>query len=135
MATGVAAKLPEERRRRNIPERGEWLDLEPLKAPVLPVAKRHWSRSAKFMWRAWRQDPVTGQYGPTEIATVTELAERYDSLKPEEQRIRMDGLGLSLKGKQDRRWRLVANAQGQPTAKPPAKVRKLRVVAEDTKGA
>jgi hypothetical protein len=48
---------------------------------------------------------VTSQYGPADLAAVRELARRYDTLAPAEQRLRMDGLGLTPKGKRDLRWR------------------------------
>jgi hypothetical protein len=104
---GPAPKPAGQRRRRNQPLRGEWVDLEPLGKPVLPAADRAWPDFVKALWNAWRQDPVTSQYGPADLAAVRELARQYVELAPNEQRLRMDGLGLTPKGKRDLRWRPV----------------------------
>src|SRR4051812_49436060 len=94
---GPAPKPREQRRNRSKPQRGEWVDLEPLEKPVLPAADRSWSLAVKALWLAWRSDPVTSQYGPADLAAVRELARQYEDLKPNEQRLRMDGLGLTPK--------------------------------------
>lgn len=125
---GPAPKDPGHRRRYNQPARSEWVDLEPLERPVLPPAKRQWPSHVKALWEAWRSDSVTSQYGPADLAAVFELARAYDDLKPNEQRLRMDGLGLTPKGKRDLRWRTpaeVATVQRQG-----AKVTRLRVVSD-----
>lgn len=127
---GPAPKPAGQRRRYNQPARSEWVDLEPLAKPVLPIADRRWSASAKTMWSAWRQDPVTTQYGPADIAAIKELARQYEALPPNEQRLRMDGLGLTPKGKRDLRWRTPAEV-ATLAAQPLAQVRRLRVVAPD----
>lgn len=125
---GPAPKDPGHRRRYNQPARSEWVDLEPLDKPILPPAMREWESHVKALWEAWRSDPVTSQYGPADLAAVFELARMYDKLQPNEQRLRMDGLGLTPKGKRDLRWRTPAEVA---TAKGRAEVRKLRVVAQD----
>lgn len=124
---GPAPKAPGERRRYNQPARSEWIDLEPLEKPVLPPAMRQWAAHVQLLWKAWRNDPVTSQYGPADLAAVFELARRYDDLQPNEQRLRMDGLGLTPKGKRDLRWRTPAEVAtiGKQES---AGVRKLRVV-------
>ena len=123
---GMAPKPKEQRRNRSVPQRGEWVDLEPLAVPVLGVADKEWSAVARVMWAAWRDDPVTGQYGPADLAAVAELARRFEDLAPNEQRLRMDGLGLTPKGKRDLRFRLVGQSvQAKPRL---AEVRKLRAV-------
>jgi hypothetical protein len=127
-----APKDPGQRRRYNQPARGEWVDLEPLEKPVLPAAEEEWSDAAKRLWAAWRQDPVTSQYGEADQAAVYELARLYDDLAPNEQRLRMDGLGLTPKGKRDLRWRTPAEVEA--AAKQGAKVQRLRVVADAVAG-
>jgi hypothetical protein len=103
------------------------VDLEPLGKPVLPVADRAWPDFVKVLWNAWRQDPVTSQYGPADLAAVRELARQYVELAPNEQRLRMDGLGLTPKGKRDLRWRIseVEVVSSRPQL---AEVRRLRAV-------
>lgn len=101
---GAAPKPADQRRNRHAPQRGEWVDLEPLKKPVLPPYDEAWSVK-RWMWDGWRRDPVTSQYAPADLMAVRELAEMFYELKPNEQRLRMDGLGLTPKGKRDLRWR------------------------------
>lgn len=108
---GPAPKDPGHRRRYNQPARSEWVDLEPLEKPILPAADRGWSDRVKRLWNAWREDAVTSQYGAADLAAVYELAEQFELLKPNEQRLRMDGLGLTPKGKRDLRWRTPAEVQ------------------------
>lgn len=99
----------ETRRRRNAPARGEWVDLPPLEKRVLPKLPA-----------AWARDPVTAQYGPAELAAVIELAYVMEDYirgigRPNEVRLRMDGLGLSPKGKRDLRWRVDGAVPERPT--------------------
>lgn len=107
----------ENRRRRNEPARGEWVDLDPLETPVLPnLPKRakgtgSWSARTRAAWKAWREDPVTSQYGPAEIQNAIDLAFLYEDWvrgvgEPNEVRQWLDRLGLNAKGKRDLRWRL-----------------------------
>ena len=103
------------RRRRNIPARGEWIDLPPLERPVLPELPERgdgeaWSAMTQATWEAWRRDPVTAQYSPADIAYALDAIRLYDRMTPRsanEVRLRMDGLGLTPKGKRDLRWRVV----------------------------
>ena len=124
---GPAPKPKEQRRNRSAPQRGEWVDLEPLGKPVLAAADAEWPPHVRALWVAWRDDPVTGQYSSADLAAIYLLASQFDDLKPNEQRLRMDGLGLTPKGKRDLRFRLVDH---QPQAARPklAEVRRLRAV-------
>lgn len=131
MGARHAPKDPAERRRRNKPERGEWVDLTPLEAPVLPEADPEWSPRVIRLWEAWRADPVSTQWGEADLAAVRELAEEWDCLKHTEQRLRMDGFGLTPKGKRDLRWRTVNEVATIAAQAAPPKVRRLRVVADD----
>lgn len=117
---GPAPKPPGQRRNRSAPQRGEWVDLPPLKRAVLPPLRRRgkheqpWQPRTRAMWEAWRRSAVTAMYGPDEIATAQHLAEVYDAYvldgtgrMASEIRLLMDGLGLTPKGKRDLRWRVV----------------------------
>lgn len=133
----------EVRRRRNEPARGEWSDLAPLEKRVLPkhlptappliirhkdgpseLLEGHWSERTLAAWEAWARDPATGQYGPAEVAAAVELAYvmedfvRAGTRGANEVRLRMDGLGLTPKGKRDLRWRA--------STEPPEDVRPTR---------
>jgi len=88
--------------------------LQALERPVLPPARRDWSDRVLRLWEAWRQDPVTGQYGPADIAAAVELADQFEELQPSEQRLRMDGLALTPKGKRDLRWRTGGDVDQEP---------------------
>lgn len=127
----------EARRRRNEPTRGDWVDLEPLSARVLPelpdapnlvirqkgkepiILEQDWSPRTLAAWEAWARDPVTGVYGPTELAAIIELAYVMEDYvrgleRPNEVRLRMDGLGLTPKGKRDLRYRNPAPEPPEP---------------------
>lgn len=143
---GPAPKAAEQRRRRNLPERGEWTDLPDVEKPILPdLPKRKpseddpvgkWHARTRAAWSAWRKDPATTQYGPAEVASAIELAWVFDAAvrgreKMSEVRLREDRLGLSSKGKRDLRWRAPTEtvAQEEPAEqKPLAPVRRLRAV-------
>jgi hypothetical protein len=111
---GPAPKAFEQRRNHHEPLRGEWIDLAPLQKSQLPsLPKDEWSERTKRAWKAWSQDPATGQYGPAELQSAVDLAYVYEewvrkggSSIAGEIRQRLDGLGLSPKGKQERRWRV-----------------------------
>lgn len=115
---GIGPAPAETRRRRNEPARGEWVDLAPLGAPVLPELPEL-SEDAREMWEAWRSDPVTAQWSIADVAYAKATIRMLDAgkTKPSEIRLRMDGLGLTPKGKRDLRWRV-------PTDPAPAKARK-----------
>jgi hypothetical protein len=137
---GFAPKAKDQRRNRVEPSRGEWVDLLPLEAPVLPEVKDLCPR-AQALYDAWRADPVTGTFGPSEVAATVELARLQDEFEsggdpdlkfqrvtPSELRLRMDGLGLTLKGKRDLRVRLVSASSEPEAARVGAEVRRLRAV-------
>lgn len=150
---GPAPKGEGQRRRRNVPERGEWVTLGPLSEPVLPVLESlhagwSWHPRTVAAWAAWREDPATSQFGPAERAAAVELAWLMDEfaagnvqdsegeerlaarerITASELRLRMDGLGLTLKGKRDLRLRVADEAVAAPTRPKLAEVRRLRAV-------
>lgn len=141
---GPAPKDPAQRRRRNEPARGEWIDLPELEKPVLPTLPRRgarggWSARTRTAWAQWRRDPATAMFGPSEIAAAIDLAylhhdwSRGESKLAAEIRIRMDGLGLTPKGKRDLRWRvpppaLVLKLDEARQERTPASKRRLRAV-------
>lgn len=104
----------EVRRRRNEPARGDWVDLEPLEAPVLPELPKlprgeKWRAQTRVTWEAWRQDPVTALWSPADVAHALDtilLHNQMTASTANEVRLRMDGLGLTPKGKRDLRWRI-----------------------------
>jgi hypothetical protein len=142
VASGLAPKDPSQRRRYNQPARGEWVDLEPLTAPVLPPYPVVWYKRetkpfavAKWMWDLWREDPVTSQWSPSDLAQALELGERYWRFRDAERLRVLTCLGLNAKGRRDLRWRLPEETQAQAHAnQQAAEVRRLRIVKERDAG-
>lgn len=148
---GPAPKPPEQRRRRNAPERGEWVDFPPLQKPVLPVLPKRakgegaWSARTRRVWAGWRSDPVTAGYGPSELAAVLELAYLFEEMVRgdlkllSEIRQWTDRLGLNAKGKRDLRWRVVkpvdevAEARGRREGAPKRRLAAVDPVAAEAK--
>lgn len=117
--SGRPPKPPETRRNRHAPRAGEWVTLPAeLDAPVLPLLPRRgkgqgaWSARTRAAWLAWRADPVTALYGPADVQLAIDAAYLFEqwvrepsaSLAGELRQLR-DSLGLTPKGRQDRRWR------------------------------
>lgn len=133
---GFAPKPKDQRRNRTPPQRGEWVDLEPLKSPVLPelparAEGEEWSARARLAWSAWRADPVTSQYAPADVAYALDAIYLYEAMTPStasEVRLRMDGLGLTPKGKRDLRWRVSEEAESKPAKPKLASVSRIRAI-------
>lgn len=126
---GRAPKPPEQRRNHHAPRAGEWVDMPPLTAPALPPLPEDevWSDRTLRAWAAWRADAATAMYGPADIQLASDLAYLYEAwvLEPTaalagEIRQRQDSLGLTPKGRQDRRWRLAPDGDAAPEADKPA---------------
>jgi hypothetical protein len=133
---GTGPAPAEVRRRRNQPARGEWVDLPPLERPVLPelpprqvrdeesgkLVTVPWSNRTEAAWAVWSTDPVTQMYSPADIVAALELALLFEGMtvsNANEVRLRMDGLGLTPKGKKDLRWRVMDTGAAAPA--PPAR--------------
>ena len=95
--------------------------------PELPERDEGWSDRTRATWAAWRADPVTAQWSPADVAYALDTILLYDGLTSangaNEVRLRMDGLGLTPKGKRDLRWRVPA---GEAVAEPQRKRSKAR---------
>lgn len=120
---GPAPKPSNRRRRANKPTRGEWLEVSKPDTPTLPELPERsedeggWSKRTTFTWDAWRFDPASTSFGPSEIAAAVDLAYLFEAyvrgetkLAPEI-RLRMDGLGLTPKGKRDLRIKVVKDEE------------------------
>lgn len=121
----------------------EWVDLAPLTAPVLPPYPTDWYRDEtrhwavpKFIWDLWREDPVTSQWSPGDMAIALELGRRFYRLKDADRhRIQCD-LGLNAAGRRRLRWRNpTETARAIEANEKAAEVRRLRIVHTDDKEA
>jgi hypothetical protein len=123
MSPGPPSKQPWERRRRNAPALGEWIELPAsVEKPVLPPlprrSKGRWSARTRATWNAWRRDPPTTQYTPADVWYAIDTAYLLEQAHTRgtaalfaQVRIRMDGLGLTPKGKRYLRWRVAEPAE------------------------
>ena len=143
---GRALKPPEIRRNRHPPQRGEWVELQPLEKPILPPYRSEWRvwvdaktkdgetirvrrGVSHSMWKAWRSSPVTAQYGPEDIAAICYLAEHFHALSDSSRLTLMDRLGLTPHGKRDLRWRTPQEVK-TIAEQPPPPVKRLRLTDE-----
>lgn len=120
---GKAPKAPSERRNRTPPQRGEWIELPAsagTKPPALPKRPKGfaWSPRSKQAWRSWWTDPVSSQWSDGDRDMVLHLLYVHESWVRDptvsaaaEIRQLRDNLGLSPKGRQDRRWRILPIAE------------------------
>lgn len=132
---GPAPKLPSQRRNTTKPQRGEWVDLQPVTEPVPKLPRGRWSARTKAAWESWWTDRASTQWTEADRHSVVELAYLHGELAggrvtvAAEIRQRMDGLGLTQKGKRDLRWRVAeAVEEEQGSGRPVAEVRRLRAV-------
>ena len=149
---GRPPKDKAERLNFSAPRRGEWIDLpseNPGSVPVEPAEPRGgWAAGTTLAWNAWWKDPVSLVWSPADVELVRQLAYLHHDLERMEEtrgksslaaeiRQRMDGLGLSQKGKRDLRLRIVGDEVNQQRSSTPPTSRygHLRAVAGDVAGA
>lgn len=142
---GPRPKAAADRRRANDPARGEWTEIaEPSRkrTPLLPArgkGRGKWSPRTRYAWKAWWSDPASTQWSLADQELVLHLADVYEewvreptSSKAAEIRQLRDSLGLTPKGRQDRRWRIstaeVADLDEERKKKRAARPRRLRAV-------
>lgn len=125
--TGRAPKAPTERRNHHSPIRGDWTELPSAVergVPRLPARGRGrgaWSARTRAAWGAWWSDPASTQWTKADEDLVLHLADVYEewirapsaSLASEARQLR-DSLGLTPKGRQDRRWRPASDVSDEP---------------------
>jgi hypothetical protein len=126
--SGPAPADKADRRRTNKPARGEWVEIERPKKALLPtlmqIEKGDWHPRTKALWESWRKDAATTMWEPADEQLAVETIYLHDErvnggpvTLEAEIRIRMDMLGLTAKGRQDRRWRVVDEVEEAPAAK------------------
>lgn len=102
-----------DRRRRNVPERGDWQPTPGVgwqhgEIPPCPVR----AAQARATWATWFEAWFAAHWAPEDLPNlrlVIKLWARVDSGKASgsersELRQLMDGYGITKKGQQDRRW-------------------------------
>lgn len=113
---GPPPKMPEQRRRANAPAGGEWVDIPavPRQGPIPEIPEGSGlSKAAKEWWDEVWQFPVATMWTDQDIPGLLELAVLRERLMDgkvsvaAEVRQRSEAFGLTPKGRQDRRWRLV----------------------------
>jgi hypothetical protein len=125
---GPAPKDSPDRRRTNKPARGDWIEISAPKKPLLPtlaqIERGTWAPRTKATWEAWRKDPATTMWTSADVAFAIETIYLLEELVTEgpaslagEIRLRQDTLGLTAKGKQDRRWRVADAAPATTSGK------------------
>ncbi|MDF1596961.1 MAG: hypothetical protein P1T08_12855 [Acidimicrobiia bacterium] len=126
---GPAPKLPGERRRRNMPERGEWtvLPAEPYEGskPNLPRVSGGLLKETKYTWIRWWESPMAHMWIESQWADLTRAIRIEDTvarmLAHSETKgigtllIGLDrlkkSLGLTEPGRRDLRWLLPTEAE------------------------
>lgn len=114
----------EHRRRRNVPERGEWAPTPGIgwqhgEVPKPPAALKPESRQA---WQTWMTSWVASHWTPDDLPGLRVVILTYDQLhrgefqRGPELRMLMDTYGITPKGQQDRRWQ---RPKGEPVAVTP----------------
>lgn len=115
---GPAPKDPAVRRNTAAPQRGEWITVPAWHdgpVPKLPTRRRGegtWPAGVQRAWKGWWQDGASLHWSTADRESVVVCARLLDAIEngelkhAAELRIRMDGLGLSPKGKRDLRYRL-----------------------------
>jgi hypothetical protein len=145
VTAGPPPKNRSARRRRNAPAGGEWVDLPPVVIRALPrrSGEGAWSARARATWGAWGRDPATTQWSPADVAYAIDTlylvdlcARRPTSSLAAEIRLRMDGLGLTPKGKRNLRWRIAGPTEvvEHPARSSDARRRRLRAVDTNSEG-
>lgn len=114
--TGRAPKAPEQRRNHHDPRRGEWQRIfaptkAPPKMPARGKGRGSWSTRTTKAWKSWWRDPASTMWTAADVDLVEHLADVFEewvrdpraSVAAECRQLR-DSLGLTPKGRQDRRW-------------------------------
>lgn len=122
---GPPPKQGSTRRRSNKPARGDWVVLtrHVEKVPPLPrpYPKGGWSPQAKRAWKAWWSSPMAAMWDESDrdtvellLAMVHEVHETMTGAITTQIRMFKESLGLTPKGRQDRRWVMPREMSQEP---------------------
>jgi hypothetical protein len=100
----------QQRRRRNLPERGEWVELEPRKGPT-PKCPVPLDRSQAAQWRELWKSPMASMWQKEDVPGLARVLvlrplvlQTFDTKLMSELRQLEDRFGLTPKGRRDLRW-------------------------------
>jgi len=135
VAATNAPKQPGERRRRNVPERGEWqsTDLIGWQHGDRPVAPAGLMPATVDAWDTWMGAWFASHWTPDDLPGLRTLIRVYDQVergefqRAGELRLQMDTYGITPKGQQDRRWARPTEQKTAATVRQ-VKSRKLRAI-------
>jgi hypothetical protein len=150
---GSAPKVPDQRRNRSAPVRGEWraspgIGWQHGPIPAVPQGLTDESRTA---WDVWMHSWFASHWTPGDLPTLTVTVRLFDEVargryqRAGELRMWLDGAGVTFKGRQDRRWAppvdepahepapAAATRYGHLRAVPAEKTREPKVVGESAR--
>jgi hypothetical protein len=134
MAATNAPKPAGARRRRNVPERGEWVATvaEGWQHGPVPDAPEGLMQASVDAWVTWFAAWFAAHWTPSDLPGLRQLVRLYDQVersefqRAAELRLQMDTYGITPKGQQDRRWSKPTE-QRTPASVTPIKPRRLSV--------
>jgi hypothetical protein len=105
-------KPPEQRRGRTKPRRGEWQPSPGVgwQHGPIPEPPTGLMPATVAAWEAWFRSWPAAHWGPEHLPQLAVVAKLYDQVErgefryATELRYWMDGVGITPKGQQDRRW-------------------------------
>ena len=100
------------RRRRNVPERGDWRSSpgSGWRHGSLPAPPEGLLDATRAVWQTWMTAWYAAHWTPEYLPQLVTAIRLYDEVErgrfPQVTELRqwMDGLGITFKGQQDRRW-------------------------------
>lgn len=116
----AAQNAPKEsRRRRNVPERGEWTAKpgEGWQHGPIPAAPDGLMPKSVEAWDTWMRAWFAVHWTPDDLPGLRQLVRTYDQVERNEfqrgpeLRLLMDTYGITPKGQQDRRWQRPKDAE------------------------
>jgi hypothetical protein len=126
------------RRRRNLPTRGDW---QPSAAVgwqhgPIPEPPEGLMPASLELWKAWFTSWVAAHWSPLDVGGLRQLIRVHDEVergefqRQTEFRLGMDTFGISPKGQQDRHWLQPKEGEEAPAPKATGRYAHLKVVSE-----
>jgi hypothetical protein len=109
----AAQNAPKEsRRRRNVPERGEWQPTAGIgwQHGAIPPSPTGLLKPSRDAWGVWMRAWFASHWTPDDLPGLRKVIQLYDATergelhRSAELRMSMDNYGITPKGQQDRRW-------------------------------